>query len=165
MEQLVRFPEEGSSLWQNMLKRRISLFAVPECSPLACLSPLPEWHVNSSHFSAPSAFVCMRKGENHNELHHVLQLGESEEQEHRSLYNTGTNLACWPQPYCCVWRSYHHSLKRRNIAFYDLYCSNPQESQAWSMNHITPGTAQMKRRALAPDWRPFVSQGVTWPQT
>lgn len=75
-----------------MLKGRIGLFAVTECAHLAVF-PCSQ-NVNLSCFSAPSAFLCMRKGENHNELHHVLQHGQREEQDHRSLYNTDTNLAC-----------------------------------------------------------------------
>lgn len=164
MEQLVWFPEEGSSLWQNTLKRRISLFAVTKC---ACLAGFPcsqsdmwAWAI-SLHLLLFSAWgkEKVRMSSTMFSAWRGRRAGPQVTVQYMHKFGL------WPQPYCCVWRSYHHSFKGCNTAFYCLYYSNPQECQARSMNHIMPGTAQMNRRALAPDWRPFVSQGVTWPQT
>lgn len=113
----------------------------------------------------PLLFFAWGQEKNHGELHCVLQLGQSEDQDCRALYHIDTRLTCWPHSYCCAWRNYHHFPNWYNIAIYYLYCSNYQDSQTRSMNHIMPSTAQIKRKTLAPVWRPFVSQGVTWPQT
>lgn len=140
---------ERSILRQSTLKGRINLLAKRFSSHRMCcktwqcfLTPRmtcePEPHLFTLCFS------LHEDRKNHGEFHHILQLGQSEDQAsgHCTVYTQS-----WPADPNPI--AVHEGitiifLSGIKIAIDYLCCRDSQESQTWSMNQIMPGTVQIK---------------------